>query len=182
VFTPTNPGTYDLTVTSTNAQGCTRTTTITVVVVDVRCGISFFRIPGKVLVCHNGRPTCVSTSAVADHLRHGDSLGECQSSATAGLVGQGAAEAAKGPLELTASPNPTNDQTWLDFTLTQSGSYRLEVLNMQGKVVSVVAEGSGEAGENYSFKFVKGRLAAGVYMVRLSSGKQNKFTRVVLQD
>jgi hypothetical protein len=181
VFTPTNPGTYDLTVTSTNAQGCTRTTTITVVVIDVRCGISYFRIPGKVLVCHNGRPTCVSTNAVADHLKHGDTLGECQNSAAAGLV---AGEEVKAPeaLGLTASPNPANDQTWLDFTLTQSGSYRLEVLNMQGKVVSVVAEGSGEAGENYSFKFVKGRLAAGVYMVRLSSGKQNKFTRVVLQD
>ncbi|MGY2131297.1 T9SS-dependent M36 family metallopeptidase [Hymenobacter sp. HD11105] len=181
VFTPTNPGTYDLTVTSTNAQGCTRTTTIRVVVVDVRCGISFFRIPGKVLVCHNGRPTCVSTNAVADHLKHGDTLGECQNSAAAGLVAGEEVEAPE-PLGLTASPNPANDQTWLDFTLTQSGSYRLEVLNMQGKVVSVVAEGSGEAGENYSFKFVKGRLAAGVYMARLSSGKQNKFTRVVLQD
>jgi hypothetical protein len=179
VFTPRAPGTYELTVTSTNKDGCTRTTTIRVVVLDVRCGFIFLR--NKVLVCHNGRPTCVSEALVAEHLKHGDTLGECQRSAAAGLVA-GEEVAAKEALALTATPNPTSDQTWLDFTLTQSGTYRLEVMNMQGKVVGVVAEGTGEAGENFSHKFSKGRLAAGVYIIRLTSGKQNQFTRIILQD
>jgi hypothetical protein len=182
VFTPKNPGTYDLTLTAVNKEGCSRTVTKRVVVIDVRCGISYFRISSKVLVCHNGRPTCVSASAVSDHLKHGDSLGECQRSAAAGLVAGAEVEEAPEALDLTASPNPANDQTWLDFTLAQTGTYRLEVMNMQGTVVSVVAEGTGQAGENYSFKFSKGRLASGTYMVRLTSGKQNKFTRIVLQD
>jgi hypothetical protein len=180
VFTPRTAGTYELLVTSTNKDGCSRTTTIKVAVVDVRCGFVFLR--NKVLVCHNGRPTCVTTATVADHLKHGDSLGECQQTATSGLVAGEKVAAADEALTLTATPNPTSSQTWLDFTLTETGNYRLEVMNMQGTVVSVVAQGTGRAGENFSFKFNKGRLAAGTYMVRLTSGKQNKLTRIVLQD
>jgi hypothetical protein len=83
---------------------------------------------------------------------------------------------------LTAAPNPTNANTTLAFTLAESGAYRLEVMNMQGAVVAVVAQGKGEAGQRIAHEFSKGRLATGVYMVRLTSGKQSKFTRVVLQD
>ncbi|QIL76006.1 T9SS-dependent M36 family metallopeptidase [Hymenobacter sp. HDW8] len=180
VFTPRTAGTYELTVTGVNAAGCTRTVTKRIAVVDVRCGFVFLR-NNKVLVCHNGKPVCVSESAVAAHLNHGDSLGECQGSATAGFAAEEQVEAEEA-LTLTATPNPTNSQTYLDFTLTETGNYRLEVMNMQGTVVSVVAEGTGRAGENFSFKFTKGRLASGIYMVRLTSGKKNKFTRVVLQD
>ncbi|WP_188547364.1 T9SS-dependent M36 family metallopeptidase [Hymenobacter qilianensis] len=180
VFTPRAPGTYELTVTAVNKEGCSRTVTKKIVVVDVRCGFVFLR-NNKVLVCHNGRPVCVSASAVSDHLKHGDSLGECQQTSNAGLVAEEKV-AAEEALTLTATPNPTSSQTYLDFTLTQTGNYRLEVMNMQGIVVSVVAEGTGRAGENFSFKFTKGRLAAGIYMVRLTSGKQNKFTRIVLQN
>ncbi|SMB96090.1 peptidase M36 fungalysin [Hymenobacter roseosalivarius DSM 11622] len=180
VFTPKAAGTYELTLTSVNKEGCSRTVIKKVAVVDVRCGFVFIR-NNKVLVCHNGRPTCVTTATVADHLKHGDSLGECQQTSAAGLVAEEKV-AAEEVLTLTATPNPTSSQTWLDFTLTQTGNYRLEVMNMQGTVVGVVAEGIGRAGENFSFKFTKGRLAAGIYMVRLTSGQQNKFTRIVLQD
>lgn len=140
VFTPKTAGTYELTLTGVNAQGCARTITKRIAVVDVRCGFFFLR-NSKVLVCHNGRPVCISASAVADHLKHGDSLGECQRSSAAGLVA-GEEVATEEALTLTATPNPTSSQTWLDFTLTETGNYRLEVMNMQGAVVEVVAEGT----------------------------------------
>jgi PKD repeat protein len=179
VFTPTTAGTYELTVTGTNSAGCTRTVSVTIAVVDVRCGI-IFKTNKLIEICYNGRSTCVAAASVPAHLARGASIGKCQGSANSSLV----AEEPVAPTELsiTATPNPTSANASLDFTLTESGSYRLEVMNMQGALISVVAEGSGEAGESFSHQFSKGRLAAGVYMVRLTSGKQSKFTRLVLQD
>lgn len=180
VFTPKTPGTYTLTVTGTNSQGCTRNTSVTIVVLDVRCGPSFLKTNKLIEVCHNGRATCVAAASVAAHLAHGDVLGKCQGSANSGLLAD--EQPAVNELSISAIPNPTSSKTRLEFTLTESSTYRLEVMNMQGAVVNVVAEGHGEAGETVSHEFSKGRLAAGVYVVRLAAGTQNKFTRIILQD
>ncbi|HEX8507526.1 MAG TPA: T9SS-dependent M36 family metallopeptidase [Hymenobacter sp.] len=176
VFTPTAAGTYSFTVTAVNPALCTRTATVTINVVDVRCGNK----NDKVLVCHNGKELCIGTAGVADHLAHGDVVGSCdQPTAPASLAGD---ESAKDNLQLTVSPNPSNARTTLGFTLTHRGAYRLEVMNMQGALVAVVAEGSGEAGEALAHEFSRGRLAAGLYMVRLVSGKQSKTSKLILQD
>jgi hypothetical protein len=114
------------------------------------------------------------------YLARGASIGKCQGSANSGLLADEPVVATE--LAITATPNPTSANASLDFTLTESGSYRLEVMNIQGALISVVAEGKGEAGESFSYQFSKGRLAAGVYIVRLAAGKQSKFTRLILQD
>ena len=74
VFTPTAAGAYKLTVTSVNADNCSASESVTINVVDVRCGPS----NDKVLVCHDGKDTkCVKSSEVQNHLKHGDMLGTC---------------------------------------------------------------------------------------------------------
>jgi hypothetical protein len=147
-------------------------------VVEVVCGNK----GNKVLVCFKGKERCVDAADTKALLARGEAtLGPCPTAqAAAASVKAGAAFAANN--ELTASPNPTSASTTLAFTLAASGAYRLEVLNLQGAVVAVVAEGQGEAGQRLAHEFSKGRLATGVYMVRLTSGQQSKFTRVVLQD
>jgi PKD repeat protein len=178
VFTPTAPGTYTFTVKAVNDDQCTKTASITIRVVDVVCGNK----GNKVLVCQKqGNEICISPADVINQLRNGGSLGTCvqAKAVTASVVASDALSTNEG---LTASPNPTSANTTLAFTLAETGAYRLEVMNMQGAVVAVVAEGQGEAGQRISHEFSKGRLATGVYMVRLTSGKQSKFTRVVLQD
>ncbi|HEX8659095.1 MAG TPA: T9SS-dependent M36 family metallopeptidase [Hymenobacter sp.] len=177
VFTPTAAGSYTFTVTAVNSALCTRTATVTLNVIDVRCGNKL----NKVQVCHKGKVLCIGSSGVADHLAHGDMVGACDKAVEpASLSGEPAST--KENTVLTVSPNPSNAQTTLAFTLTQRGAYRLEVINMQGALVAVVAEGSGEAGESFSRNFSRGRLAAGLYMVRLVSGKQSKTTKLILQD
>ena len=188
VFTPTAAGTYTFMVTAVNGNGCTRTASVTIEVVDPRCGRVYNT--DFVQVCYRGKTLCVPAPSVSYFLRYGGVVGKCQPSApapaAAGLVAE---TKATGPdpdklteLTLTASPNPASTQTTLAFTLPQSGSYRLEVLNLQGSLVSVVAEGSGEAGARFSYEFRKGHLASGVYMARLVAGKKSKFTRIILQD
>ncbi|WP_375418341.1 T9SS-dependent M36 family metallopeptidase [uncultured Hymenobacter sp.] len=176
VFTPTKAGSYTFTVTSVNADKCTRTATVRIDVIDVRCGTK----NKQVQVCHSGKVLCVGQNEVALHLNHGDRVGTCAAPAAAdGLL---AGESAASELTLTAAPNPAGARTNLSFTLPQGGAYRLEVLNMQGATVGVVAEGSAKAGEKFSYEFSRNRLATGVYMARLVAGSKSKFTRIVLQD
>lgn len=74
---PTITTTY--TVTVTNAYGCTGTASITVQVVDVRCGNG----SDKVQLCQVGggsgksQTICIAPSAVAAHLKKGSYLGSC---------------------------------------------------------------------------------------------------------
>jgi hypothetical protein len=133
-------------------------------------------------VCFKGKPMCVDAAETATLLAGGRAtLGQCPPAATteASLM---IAETGTNELQLMASPNPTASSTNLSFTLTKAGSFRLEVMNMQGAVVSVVAEGTGDAGERRDYSFSKGRLATGMYMVRLVSGSQSQFARILLMD
>ncbi len=66
---PTVTTTYTLTVTDEN--GCTKSVSKTIYVMDIRYGNN------KVIICHKGRTKKVSVNAVQAHLNHGDQLGEC---------------------------------------------------------------------------------------------------------
>lgn len=66
---PTVTTTYTLTV--TDANGCTKTVSKTIYVMDVTHGNN------KIVICHNGKTKKVPVNAVQAHLNHGDQLGEC---------------------------------------------------------------------------------------------------------
>lgn len=180
VFTPTAAGTYTFTVTATNNNSCVETASVTINVVDVRCGNK----RDKVQVCHKGNPICISAADVIDHLNHGDNVGLCGSAQPAAFddtqSGGRAPFADDGTLQ--ASPNPADAATTLSFKLGSTGSYRVEVLNLQGALVAVVAEGQGQAGQTYTFPFRRDKLAAGLYMARLITPTGNHFARVLWQD
>lgn len=64
-------GTY--TVYITDAKGCRTTASVTIKTVNVQCG----NRDDKVVICHNGKSDCISSAAVAAHLKHGDKPGYC---------------------------------------------------------------------------------------------------------
>ena len=78
-FAPTGAGSFALTVQGLSANGCPAPVTVTVSVIDARCG------DDKVAVCHKpgsagsggANGICVSPNAVPAMLRQGDSLGSC---------------------------------------------------------------------------------------------------------
>ncbi|MBO9729802.1 MAG: RICIN domain-containing protein [Chitinophaga sp.] len=68
-------GTY--TVVVTDSKGCTSTGAILMKALDVRCGSN----NNKVMICHNNNTICISPESISDHLKHGDYLGSCTTSA-----------------------------------------------------------------------------------------------------
>ena len=179
VFTASTPGTFTFTVKAVNADQCTKTTSITIKVIDVRCGSK----NNKVSVCFKGKQMCVDAAdatALLTRERSEAVIGACGVQARG--TGDGAVASAPLDAALTVAPNPASAKTTLAFTLTQTGAYRLEVVNTLGAVVAVVAQGNGEAGEAFSHEFSRGNLAAGLYVARLVSGGKSHFTRIVLQD
>ncbi|SFQ41354.1 T9SS-dependent M36 family metallopeptidase [Hymenobacter arizonensis] len=177
IFTPTAAGTYRFTVASTNDAGCSASASVTITVIDVRCGPT----NNQVVVCSGKNSRCVNSSDVPNLLKRGGTLGTCGSGATTSPLAAQDQDAAK-ESELTSLPNPAVGQTSVSFTLPEEGSFRLEVLNMQGAVVAVLGEGTGKAGQRFSYEFKKGALRGDLYIAHLVTGSGNKFTRIELKD
>ncbi|MDZ4844985.1 MAG: T9SS type A sorting domain-containing protein, partial [Chitinophagales bacterium] len=68
---------------------------------------------------------------------------------------------------LNAYPNPFSEEVNIEFTLTQDARVRLEIVNLEGKIMGDVFEGNVKAGMMQSNKFRSGTLANGMYFYRL---------------
>jgi len=173
-FAPQAAGTYTFTVEATNEYGCTSTATVTVEVIDVRCGEN----NDKVLVCHKtgsatnpGNSICIAPEAVAAHLSKGSTLGGC---APAAVAGKGLAPA------LNAYPNPFTSGTTVQFTLTQDEQHVvLEVYDLNGNLVERLFEGSAAAERAHSFTLNGSSLRKNVYILRLVTSSQVQTFRLM---
>lgn len=81
---------------------------------------------------------------------------------------------------LRATPNPFSDQTVITFSVPTSGRTLLEVYDIKGVMVKRLYEAQAEAGKAYSIAFKSKHLAAGLYVVKLTSGKQIQACKLVL--
>ncbi len=64
-----------------------------------------------------------------------------------------------------AYPNPFNPQTTVPFRLPEAAEVHIEVFDVTGRRVALLADGPYEAGA-YSVTFDAGRLSSGIYLVR----------------
>ncbi len=85
-------------------------------------------------------------------------------------------------------PNPfgaaaggADARTSLRFTLPQRAPVRIEVADMLGRVVALLADGTRDAG-TYTVAFDGSRLPAGVYIARLTSGNAVLLRKMVLMQ
>ncbi|WP_426059803.1 T9SS type A sorting domain-containing protein [Hymenobacter sp. B1770] len=192
VFTATTAGTFVCTVRATSASGCTATQSVTLVVRDVRCGNNDNDKNPKVLICHRGKPQCVSSKEVPSYLKQGDTLGDCSISATntsaaaTGLPGDNASSAAKASLPAAnapvfeAYPNPFTERTVVHFRAGSTGPAQLQLYNSLGQVVKTFYSGTAVEGQDYEFTLEGATLAAGVYTGRLLVDGKMQTLRVVL--
>ncbi len=164
---PATTTTYTLTV--TDAAGCIVTDQATVNVTDVSCGNN----KTKVLVCHNGHMICIAASAVPAHLAHGCSLGNCTA---AGNTGARVA----GPATLQTTPNPFTENTTIEFTLPQAGTYSLEIYDLKGALVQKLEAGSATANERRSVEVNGSKWAKGIYIARLITETEVVTTKLML--
>ena len=88
------------------------------------------------------------------------------------------------PVALTlrpVSPNPASGPVRLRFALPHATSVRLEVFDVQGRLVARVADGPRAAGW-HSVTLEAGtrvRIAPGLYLVRMRAGREERCTRFV---
>ena len=172
-FTPTAPGLYTFTVQATNPNGCTGTASVTVRVLDARCG----DLNDKVLVCArnggNATQVCVDRDAVPALLQKWGTLDGCRPTAQTAAAGRLGDGEDSGAGVLTAAPNPFVNEVTVSFRLPVAQTHaELDVYNGQGQRVSRLYAGAIEAGRTYRFAVAADRLPGRFFVARLvTAGK-----------
>ena len=96
------------------------------------------------------------------------------------VAGEGDPDVATELALLPTRPNPVRDRARVAFTVAEAGPVRVELYNMLGQRVQVVFEGAVAPGAEQTVAIDAGRLAAGVYLVRLESQGQQLTQRVTV--
>src|SRR5690606_18200260 len=68
-------------------------------------------------------------------------------------------------------PNPAHSEATISFEIAEAGSARVEVFDVLGRRVAVLADGPAAAGE-HTATWEAGTLPSGLYLVRLTAGDQ----------
>jgi flagellar hook assembly protein FlgD len=76
-------------------------------------------------------------------------------------------------------PNPANAAFTVTVDLPENEEMKVELFNMLGQRVEVIAEGEFSAG-THRFRWTANERPSGVYLVRVDWGKDNAVKRVVL--
>lgn len=95
-------------------------------------------------------------------------------------VGDGAAGAA---LQLAAVPNPARGNVAVSFELPRAGRVSLEVFDVTGRRVRVIAAGERAAGAHRALwdgRSAEGREQSGLFFLRLTAGGDRATTRVLM--
>ena len=81
--------------------------------------------------------------------------------------------------DFTVSPNPSNNVTEINFNLLDKSNVKIELYNLEGKLMKNVFEGMVSSGENKIQLDVSG-YSAGVYLLNLSAGNKSKSINLVV--
>lgn len=120
----------------------------------------------KVLICHKGRTTCISRSAIAGHLNHGDQLGACAGNARTGDPVTAINEP-PGSFEVSVIPNPAVVTTKIFYEIPADGRVSIKIFDMLGQQITTLAETNKQAGI-YSIDFNVATLQKGMYYYQVT--------------
>ncbi|WP_114782863.1 LamG-like jellyroll fold domain-containing protein [Botryobacter ruber] len=82
---------------------------------------------------------------------------------------------------LTAYPNPVSDKATVAFTLNRTGNYTLEVYDLKGALVKVVATGKAEANKPFRHQLHASNYTSGVYLIKLLTEGEVITNRIIIQ-
>jgi hypothetical protein len=77
------------------------------------------------------------------------------------------------------SPNPFNPSTQISFSLPEAGAVKLEIFNSLGQSLQTLVDETRAAG-HYSVTFDATALPSGVYLCRLTAGRQVEMKKMLL--
>lgn len=78
-------------------------------------------------------------------------------------------------------PNPAQDNTMVEFSMTENNNINVEIIDLSGKVVQQVYKGDLGAGE-HRFPVQTAELSAGLYLVRLTTDEGEYLTRKLVVE
>jgi hypothetical protein len=82
-------------------------------------------------------------------------------------------------ISLSASPNPFNPTTTLEFALREAGQVKVEIFAATGQKVSTLVNGWRDAGQHQA-TWEASDVPSGVYLVRLEAGSMKATTKLLL--
>jgi len=84
-------------------------------------------------------------------------------------------------LELLIAPNPFKSSTNISFTLNQETEVLLQMMDLTGKQLAVIANGN-LSPNSYSLNWDSGNLPAGIYLVELRTSNTRQVKKLALMD
>jgi hypothetical protein len=183
-YSTSTPGKYYLKVTS--AHGCYSISSVYV----VRTTAVFCSKPNndKVSVCHNGGIICVDDNSLQTHLDlHGDvSALKCPGSGKVGEDDENTASFAPAQDNSATNlfniyPNPTSSTSTVEVAFIEAQQARVELMGMDGKVISQLYSGSVDKGNVYHFTVDANTLSSGIYFVRVVSENNISVKKIAVQ-
>ena len=179
MFQPTIAGTYNYTVTGTNAYGCTAASSITLQVIDARCGNN----NQKVLICKNGKDQCVAAPSVHAHLANGSHLGSCDNGTTGNSIMRngGTPEQIFEKTVLEMYPNPAYATSRVVIHASKSEKYTLSVYDMKGSLISLVGRGELQANKSIVHQLQTNKFAKGNYLIKLVTDSEVLIEKIAIQ-
>ncbi len=164
VATPTSTRTY--TVTVTDANGCTKSSSVTITVIDVRDG-------NKILVCKNGDTRKINSNQVSSYLNSGYTLGECDRDCGNKGISE---EEVVTMRELVLYPNPTQGVFYVQLPEAVKGGEAV-IMDMNGKVIE-----RKHFMPDTKLSFDLSYVPKGVYMVQIANGGDVYKAKVTIQE
>lgn len=134
----------------------------------------------KWLVCHKGDMLCVDKKGMQDHVKHGDKLGQCVTSAASSRTNSAVQqEIIVSNIAPSVYPNPCNGQFTVRFTSSKAVKTEVLIVNALGLVVERrVVQLTGKV---QTLSFDLRNKATGFYIVKVISEKDIKTIKVAVQ-
>jgi len=82
--------------------------------------------------------------------------------------------------ELENAPSPTSGPSFVSFSTPQQDRTRLDVYDLQGRLVTTLFDRVAEAGHLYRLEFDGGALPNGVYIYRLTTASEVLISKFVI--
>jgi hypothetical protein len=161
--------TTNYTVIVLNTYGCPSTANQTITVMDIRDGNK-----NKVFICHNGHTLTISVNAVADHLTHGDYLGDCN----AAITRSNAPIPEQRPTTIMLYPNPARNNTFIQINPEKDEQVSIVVYDVTGKTVVKPSYKNLKSGDQL-IELNTSSLNNGVYFVKVT-GSNTRSTMKLL--
>ena len=126
----------------------------------------------KIFVCHQGKPICISSAAVAAHLQHGDQPGNCSEAMNAISSLRPELESGSAPA-LFSYPNPAFSGTTIVYDLPFECRVTIKVYDNTGNQRAVLVDAVRKAG-SYQVYYNTGGLGLGLFYVHMSAKSEKK--------